>query len=143
MLTFLISVKKALSLFGWNSRSWQCPPFQPHMKLTPAEDENSTYPEILVICWPLIGDSPSVESAMVIIEVLSPTIWTYDSDEKWSEHQKIEDLRYYALADPTRLHIVLYSRSDTKGDWRFKVIDSISGRVVKLVGKGDGTISCP
>jgi Uma2 family endonuclease len=107
-------------------RGGPCRAFQQNMKLTPAENEDSTYPDVLVICRPLKGDSPSVESATVIVEVLSPTTRTYDSEEKWSGYQKIEDLRHYALVDPTRLHITLYSRSDTKEDWRFRVIDSIN-----------------
>jgi Uma2 family endonuclease len=102
-----------------------CLPFQQNMKLTPAENEDSTYPDILVTCRPIGGDSPAVETATVILEVLSPGRRAYNAEDKWAGYRKIADLRHYVLVDPLRPHVDVYSRTEPAEDWRFRVVDGL------------------
>jgi len=104
-------------------------PFQQNMRLTPAENEDSTYTDVLVTCRPTKGDSPAVETATVIVEVLSPGTRDYDADEKWAGYRRIEELRHYVLVDPGRIHVELYSRERPDEDWRFRVVDRLDGEL--------------
>jgi Uma2 family endonuclease len=110
-------------------RGGPCLVFQQNMKLTPAENEDSTYPDVLVTCRPLAGDSPSVETATVIVEVLPPGTRAYDAEEKWAGYRRIDDLRHYALVDPTRLHVELFSRADPGEEWRYRVVDDLESEL--------------
>jgi Uma2 family endonuclease len=110
-------------------RGGPCLPFQQNMKLTPAQNEDSTYPDILVICRPVDDGSPSVETATAIVEVLSPGTRAYDAEDKWAGYQKIADLRHYVLVDPTRAHVEVYSRTEPDEDWRFRAIDGLNAEL--------------
>jgi Uma2 family endonuclease len=110
-------------------RGGPCVPFQQNMKLTPAENEDSTYPDILVTCRTIGGDSPAVETATVIVEVLSPASRAYDAEDKWAGYRKIADLRHYVLVDPTRPHVEVYSRAAPEEDWRFRVIEELDAEL--------------
>jgi Uma2 family endonuclease len=110
-------------------RGGPCVPFQQNMRLTPAGNEDSTYPDVLVTCRPTDGDSPAVETATVIVEVLSPGTRDYDADEKWAGYRRIDELRHYVLVDPARIHVELYSRERPDEDWRFRVMDRLDGEL--------------
>jgi Uma2 family endonuclease len=108
-------------------RGGPCIPFQQNMRLTPAENEDSTYPDVLVTCRPPDGDSPAVATATV--EVLSPGTRDHDADEKWAGYRRIDELRHYVLVDPARVKVELYSRDRPDEDWRFRVIDRLEGEL--------------
>jgi Uma2 family endonuclease len=110
-------------------RGGPCMPFQQNMKLTPAETEDSTYPDILVTCRPVAGNRPSVATATCLVEVLSPGTREKDASRKWDSYQKIVDLRHYALVDPERPRIALYSRADENAVWIFRVIEGLDAEL--------------
>ncbi len=59
-----------------------------------------TYPDIVVICGPLIldtRDKDTLTNPTAIIEVLSPTTERYDRGDKFRNYQKIESLKEYVM----------------------------------------------
>jgi Uma2 family endonuclease len=107
-------------------RGGPCTPFQQNMKLTPDENEDSTYPDILVTCRPIAGNETGIAAATVLVEVTSPSTRQDDADRKWLSYQQISDLRHYAIVSQDTAEILLYSRFDTGGVWSYQRIAGLS-----------------
>jgi len=59
-----------------------------------------TYPDVLIICGPMISDVHDEETIVnptVIVEVLSPSTANYDRGGKFRHYQKLDSLKEYVL----------------------------------------------
>ena len=99
-----------------------CIPFQQNQKLVAAENDDVTYPDVMVTCRPLDDHTQTVASATVIVEVLSPSTRADDLDSKWAGYQQIADLRHYLLIESAEPAATLYSRVGPNDDWNYRGI---------------------
>lgn len=102
-----------------------CTPFQQNQKLAAAENDDVTYPDVMVTCRPLDGRAQTVASATVIVEVLSPSTRADDMDAKWAGYQKITDLRHYLVLEADSATAILYSRDAETARWGYQRITGL------------------
>jgi Uma2 family endonuclease len=97
-----------------------CEAFQENMKLAPAVNEDVMYPDVLVICATAEGTSPTVETATVIVEVVSKASREDDYERKFQSYEEIPELRHYLVIEQEKAHVSLYSRASPEEDWRLR-----------------------
>lgn len=77
---------------------------------------NMRQPDIVVECGQGSGDDLEASEPTVLFEVLSPSTRRFDLVLKTNEYQQLPDVRHFALIEPDRPEIVLWSR-DEAGGW--------------------------
>ena len=95
-----------------------------------------TYPDITVICGPLLRDPGSTNAATnptVLVEVLSPRTERYDLGEKIVHYQQIPSLKEYVLVF-MRLQKVEVFHSNGDGSWRHKSTGPGGGARIDAIG---------
>jgi Uma2 family endonuclease len=107
----------------------QCEVFQQNMQLTPAENEDATYPDVMVVCKTLQGGEPRVAEATVIVEVTSPSTEQDDIVRKWQGYQRIPALRHYLIVSQGGADIQSYSRESENDAWVYRRVTSPDARV--------------
>lgn len=73
-------------------------------------DEAFYYPDGMIICVPVPGDSLFTDSPSVILEVLSPTTRRIDEVQKFRDYVTIPSLGTYILAETDSPLLTLYRR---------------------------------
>jgi Uma2 family endonuclease len=68
------------------------------------------YPDVSVVCEPIIDDDECLRNPVVIIEVLSESTDHIDRGEKWTQYRQLESLRHYVLLSQTEPLAEHYSR---------------------------------
>ncbi len=106
-----------------------CEVFQQNMQLTPAENEDATYPDVMVVCKPLQGGEPRVAEATVIVEVTSPSTEQDDIVRKWQGYQRIRALRHYLIVSQGSADIQSYSRESENDALVYRRVTSPDARV--------------
>jgi Uma2 family endonuclease len=89
------------------------------------------YPDISVACDPrFLEDSQrTLLNPILIIEVLSDSIESYDRGLKFERYQTTESLREYLLISSTRVHADLFSRQ-ADGRWVLTPAGSLEDSLV-------------
>lgn len=96
-----------------------CASFDADLRVRVVATSLATYPDLTVICGPLVRDVEDHHAAVnptALFEVLSPSTAGYDRGEKFDHYQRIETLSAYGIVDHTRPHLDLYTR-DPSGGW--------------------------
>jgi Uma2 family endonuclease len=106
-----------------------CRPFQQNMKLTPAANDDSTYPDVMVVCGAVEDSDATLSEAVVIAEVVSKSSREDDYDRKWESYQMIPTLRHYLIVEQDRVSVALYSRMAEDGGWQYQHFDSLEQSV--------------
>jgi Uma2 family endonuclease len=109
-----------------------CRPFQQNMKLAPAQNEDVTYPDVLVTCGAVEGTDPTVATATVIVEVVSKSSREDDYERKFWSYGEIADLRSYVIVEQDKPHVAVYTRASPDENWQRQ-----------NVGKLDDSIELP
>lgn len=73
-------------------------------------DEAFYYPDGMIICVPVPGDSLFTDSPSVILEVLSPTTRRTDEVQKFRDYITIPTLQTYILAETDGALLTVYRR---------------------------------
>jgi Uma2 family endonuclease len=68
------------------------------------------YPDAMIICEPVAGDSLFTDSPSVILEVLSPTTRRIDETQKYRDYITIPTLKTYILAEPNSPFLTVHRR---------------------------------
>ncbi|QZA81092.1 Uma2 family endonuclease [Deefgea piscis] len=76
------------------------------------------YPDLLVHCAETAKSSSTVNSAKVVVEVLSASTSNYDQGKKFTVYRQLESLQEYVLIDSEMKSVRVYRRAD-QGDWIF------------------------
>lgn len=82
-----------------------CRPYRADMKLR--IDENSYYPDVMVVCDDPVDDLYEVAPCLVV-EVLSPTTESVDRREKAAGYKSIDSMRTYVIAHPDTRNIEVH-----------------------------------
>lgn len=91
-----------------------CRPYISDMKVHIANGSKYYYPDVLVNCTKLSGDSYYTESPTIIIEVLSKSTRRSDETTKRMAYMQIESLQEYVLIEQNIAKIAIMRRS---GGW--------------------------
>jgi Uma2 family endonuclease len=95
------------------------------------------YPDASVVCEkPLLADKAGdvLLNPVVIAEILSPSTEAYDRGKKFERYRRIASLRHYLLITQDRMHVELYTRTET-GDWLLSEANGPEG-VIELSSAG-------
>ncbi|GBD48413.1 Uma2 family endonuclease [Methylopila sp. Yamaguchi] len=94
----------------------------------------SLLPDVLVHCGPLPPGATSVQSPVVLVEVMSNGTEARDRMAKWHVYQRLPSLMHYVLVVQDRAHIETLDRIG--GVWRgLQVIDGLDA-ILPLPGIG-------
>jgi Uma2 family endonuclease len=96
------------------------------VKLKLPTEKSYYYPDIFVTEQPPATDKYVVETAVLIVEILSPTTRHFDMFDKYLQYRKIPDLRYYLLVEPSKKLITVCEKNDA-GEWSTEVYDANDG----------------
>lgn len=110
-------------------RGSPCRPFQQNMKLAPERNDDVTYPDVLVTCRSFDGKAQTLDSATVIVEVLSKSSRDDDYGDKWEGYQAIADLRHYLIVSQDEPTVLVYTRNGEDDDWRFRRVEGFDAKV--------------
>ena len=106
-----------------------CRPFQQNQLLTPRENDDAMYPDVLVVCGQGRDEDATVDEATVIVEVVSKSSRDGDYDLKWESYQEIAALRHYLIVEQEKRFISVYSRSSADEDWRFRFYKELEDEI--------------
>jgi Uma2 family endonuclease len=89
-----------------------CRVFDADMKLhiRDSTDERYYYPDVFVSCDPSDRDSYSRDTAVLVVEVLSPITERIDRFEKFEAHKSIPSLQEYGLLTQDAMELELFRR---------------------------------
>ncbi len=113
-----------------------CRVFNSDMKVLPLDDENpSYYPDITVTCNPddYKRGSTAIRSPRLIIEVLSPSTFARDRDEKFDVYLTCPTIEEYVMVSSHHQEVEVYRRESAK---TWKNIRYTAGEVVPLASVG-------
>jgi Uma2 family endonuclease len=112
-----------------------CEAFQQNMRLVPRENEDATYPDVLVTCVPHQGGETRIEDATILVEVTSRGTERVDMIDKWNGYQQIATLRHYLVVSQNEPLVHVYSRSSLADSWSYRrVADLAEGIELAAVG---------
>lgn len=98
-----------------------CRVFNSDLKVLPLGGENPTYrPDITVTCNPdeYQDDSTAIRSPRLIIEVLSPSTFARDRDEKFDMYQACPTVEEYVMVSSHHQRVEVYRRESAK-EWTY------------------------
>jgi len=106
-----------------------CRSYMSDMRVSVAQDDLYTYPDVVVVCGqPIFHDNSRdvLVNPTVVIEVLSESTEAYDRGGKFEHYRRIESLREYVLVAQDRHRVEHYLRLDD-GHWLFSEIAGLEG----------------
>jgi Uma2 family endonuclease len=94
-----------------------CRAYMSDMKLRVETAGAFYYPDVFVTCDPRDHRADDfMSSAVLIVEILSPSTAAYDRGEKFASYRKLLTLSEYLLIDPDRKRIECFRRNES-GRW--------------------------
>ena len=100
-----------------------CQPYVADMRLYIEAHEHYVYPDVLVVCdEKAYVDEENCKDATVIVEVLSPSMETYDRGLKFLHYQSLPSLQEYVLISQEVLQVEVYHRRIQKQDWIYQAL---------------------
>lgn len=102
-----INILNALSI---HLKGKPCQPYMNDMKVRIYG--NYYYPDVLVDCSEVFGDTYFVETPILIVEVLSASTKSYDKTFKLQEYKRIPTLQEYVMIEQDRAIVEVVSRLD-------------------------------
>jgi Uma2 family endonuclease len=73
-------------------------------------DENSMYPDVVVVCGASDPKATEVTNPVVVVEVLSKSTSDYDRGRKWLAYQTISDLMHFLLVSQDECRVDVFRR---------------------------------
>jgi Uma2 family endonuclease len=103
-------------------RGRPCRALNPDARIRVAETGLATYPDISVVCGPIVRDAEDhegINNPTVLVEVLSETTESWDRGGKWAHYQRIPSLRHYLLFSQDQTRVELFTRQ-SDGTWIYR-----------------------
>jgi Uma2 family endonuclease len=114
------------------AKGWQI--FSHDVKLKVSGQNVFYYPDLFITDDAGAESDYYSKSALLVVEILSPTTRHFDMFDKYLEYRKIPELRYYLLVEPSKKLITLCQKDD-KGDWSTELFDEKDGTIdLKFLG---------
>jgi len=113
-----------------------CRVFNSNMKVLPLGGEDpSYYPDITVTCNPddYEDDSTAIRSPRLVIEVLSPSTFARDRDEKYDAYLACPTVEEYVMVSSHHQEVEVYRRESAK-EWAYT--QYLAEQVVTLASVG-------
>lgn len=113
-------------------RGSECRAFNSDQKVHSAKTGNYIYPDITVVCGPLVfraGTNDVVVNPRIVVEVLSKSTEAHDRAGKWEDYRQIPSLTDYLLVSQRVARIEHFARQ-ADGAWLLRVADA--GQTVTL-----------
>lgn len=110
-----------------------CRVFSSDAKLRIPATGLSTYPDLSVVCGPIVVDpvdANAMINPVVLVEVLSDGTESFDRGEKFAHYRRIPTLRDYVMVSQHKALIEVYSRD---GDDLWTLREAGAGQSVALV----------
>ena len=102
-----------VNLLSGHLRDGPCRVYVSGMKLRVEAANAFYYPDVFVTCNANDHQADDfMSSAVLIVEVLSPSSAGYDRGEKFAAYRKLSGLREYVLIDPDRKRIECFRRGE-------------------------------
>lgn len=90
-----------------------CRAYLSDMKLRIEAADAFFYPDVFVTCDPRDHRADTfMSSAVLVIEVLSPSTAAYDRGERFASYRKLDGLREFLLIDPDRKQMECFRRDE-------------------------------
>jgi Uma2 family endonuclease len=108
-----------ITALGFRLRETACRVFNSDMKVLPSDNENpSYYPDVTVTCNPddYRDDSTAIRSPRLIIEVLSPSTFARDRDEKLDMYHACPTVEEYVMVSSHHQEVEVYRRESAR-EW--------------------------
>lgn len=134
-------VANIIALLHGQLRGTPCHVFPSDLRLKIESAGLYTYPDISVICGPILyaeNRQDTVTNPIVLIEILSPSTENYDRGKKFEHYRTIETLQEYIVVAQDRIHIEHYIRQD---DHRWLLVDFFAADQVVHAGSIHCTLS--
>jgi Uma2 family endonuclease len=113
------------------ARGGRCRVHTQNLKLR-VGDDRIYYPDVLVLCTALPGDTLVVADPCLVVEVTSPSTARVDRGEKLDAYRRVASLGTYLVVDERRRRVDRHWR-DAAGAWRRE----------EYAGQGTGPVACP
>ncbi len=122
-----ILLKAIVKAKGWSI-------FSHNVMLKIADQTIYYYPDLFITDEKESTSEYVCHSALLVVEILSPSTRHFDMFDKYLQYRKIAELRYYLLVEPSKQLITLCEKDD-KGEWSTELFDVKDGRVqMKYLG---------
>ncbi|QZA77147.1 Uma2 family endonuclease [Deefgea tanakiae] len=95
-----------------------CRAFINDMRLNVAAANCYFYPDVVISCEEVEAKTTTLNSARVVVEVLSPSTGNYDLGKKFDIYRQLDSLQEYVLIDSESKNVRVYRRAE-HGDWVF------------------------
>ena len=92
-----------------------------------------TYPDVSVVCGKpelLPGHNDVLTNPILIVEVLSPSTATYDSNAKFLFYKSLPSFKHYLLVEQDRVDVTYHFKTEA-GTWKNRTYTSLAD-IVKL-----------
>jgi len=108
--------------FGIQMRGKKCEVFSSNLKVQIRKGGAHFfyYPDVIVDCSGVAGDSFFANEPRVIFEVSSPKTERIDREEKRLNYQSLSSLQVYVLVEQSRLAVTVYRRENA--DWALELL---------------------
>lgn len=119
------SIANAQGAIGFALRGKPCAACGSDLKVRVDATDLSTYPDVSVICGPLVAsprDRNAATNPTLLVEVLSPSTTDWDLGGKFLHYTRIPSLREVLYVWPDDRRIQLRSRNDD-GSWTMRDLD--------------------
>jgi Uma2 family endonuclease len=105
----------------------KCMSFQESIHLKIKEKDIYFLPDVVVTCDEKDLDfaEKTVQSPVLIAEVLSPSNELYDRNRKWDIYRQIRSLRYYLLISQETYRVEMFSRQSSTSIYSYQVFSGL------------------
>ncbi len=105
--------------------------FQESIRLKIKEKDIYFLPDVVVTCdeKDLDLQEKTVQSPVLVVEVLSNSSELYDRNRKWDLYRQIRSLRYYLLVSQDTCRVEMFSRQNSTSIYSYQVFDALEGSI--------------
>jgi Uma2 family endonuclease len=110
----------------------KCISFQENIHLKIKEKDIYFLPDVVVTCDEKDLDfaEKTVQSPVLIAEVLSPSNELYDRNRKWDIYRQIRSLRYYLLISQETYRVEMFSRQSPTSIYSYQVFSGLDDNII-------------
>ncbi len=118
-------------------RGSKCEIFSNDLKLEIEAAESFFYPDAMIVCGEpklVEGRKDILEDATVVIEILSPTTSSFDSNEKFSAYRALPSFKEYILIEQDIPYIKTYYKKN-ESEWLLQFAEGLND-TLKVISVG-------
>ncbi len=116
-----ILLKALVKAKGWDI-------FSHDVKLKIAGQTIYYYPDLFITNEKDAVSEYVCQSALLVVEILSPSTRHFDMFDKYLQYRQIPELRYYLLVEPSKRLITICEKDDN-GEWSTELFDEKDGLI--------------